>query len=336
MNDFLVQNKKPALFLAPMEGVTDAPLREMLTELVPFTHSVTEFIRITDRIPTDKTFFDYCPELKNQSRTKSGTPVIVQLLGGQPEPLVQSALRAVELGAQAIDMNFGCPAKTVNRHDGGASLLKFPERTFTIIQNLKTHLPKNISVSAKIRLGFDNPNDVYKITDSLLKADVDWITIHARTRNQGYRPPAFWEFIRDIKKVSPKPIIANGDIFSIDDFRRCRDITQCEHFMIGRGIFSNPFLAEKIAFELGYYKNDDLQETSSEFWRDWFVQMFEVSEKYQVPQRNVLFRVKQWLNLKRLISPADCFNQIKLIQNHEEFLNFSRNVNNFNMTDGSN
>jgi tRNA-dihydrouridine synthase C len=120
----------PALILAPMEGVTDAPMRSLLTESGSFTHAVSEFLRISENILPERVYLEYSPELKNQGRTPYGTPVIFQLLGGDPEKLAQSAKIAVNLGAVGIDLNFGCPAPTVNRHDGGATLLKYPERIF--------------------------------------------------------------------------------------------------------------------------------------------------------------------------------------------------------------
>ncbi len=121
----------PKLFLAPMEGVTDFVMRDLLTRLGGIDQCVTEFLRVTDTLYPEKVFFENCPELKMGSRTRAGTSVFVQLLGGKADPLAQNALRAVELGALGIDLNFGCPAKTVNRHDGGASLLKSSNRIFT-------------------------------------------------------------------------------------------------------------------------------------------------------------------------------------------------------------
>lgn len=110
-----------------MEGVTDAPMRTLLTEGGAFTHAVSEFLRISEGDLPGRVYLEHVPELKTNSKTPSGTPVIFQLLGGDPEKLSRAALTAVKLGAIGIDLNFGCPAPTVNRHDGGATLLKYPE-----------------------------------------------------------------------------------------------------------------------------------------------------------------------------------------------------------------
>src|SRR5688572_11856267 len=105
-----------------MEGVVDAVIRDIFTQIGGVDLCVTEFIRITDRIVPDADLKKYAPELFNDRKrqTNTGIPVLVQFLGGQPEPIAESALKAHSLGAAGIDLNFGCPAKTVNRHDGGA------------------------------------------------------------------------------------------------------------------------------------------------------------------------------------------------------------------------
>src|SRR4051812_22104705 len=116
------------LYLAPMEGVVDWVMRDFLTEIGGIDHCVTEFIRVVNAVYPDHVFYRYCPELKTNSKTRSGVPVFVQLLGGQAEPMALNAKKAVELGALGIDINFGCPAKTVNKNDGGATLLKSCDR----------------------------------------------------------------------------------------------------------------------------------------------------------------------------------------------------------------
>src|SRR5262245_26931967 len=118
----------PALILAPMEGVTDAPMRAVQGESGAFTFAVSEFLRISQSVPSKSTFYRHVPELRDESRTPTGLPVVVQLLGGHAGRLAEAAAVAVDAGAKAVDLNFGCPAKTVNRHDGGATLLKYPKR----------------------------------------------------------------------------------------------------------------------------------------------------------------------------------------------------------------
>lgn len=114
------------LVLAPMEGLTDPIMRDVLTSVGSFDWCVTEFIRVTDSILPDHIYHTYCPELLTNGKTAAGTPVHVQFLGNNPEMLAANATKAAAMGAPAIDMNFGCPAKTVNRHRGGSVLLDEP------------------------------------------------------------------------------------------------------------------------------------------------------------------------------------------------------------------
>src|SRR5210317_492883 len=108
------------ILLAPMEGVVDFEMREMLTRVGSFDRCVTEFVRVTQTLLPEHVFLRYCPELTQGSRTSNGTPVYVQLLGGDPLVMAANARRAAEMGSAGIDLNFGCPAKCVNRHDGGS------------------------------------------------------------------------------------------------------------------------------------------------------------------------------------------------------------------------
>ncbi|MDY6799444.1 MAG: tRNA-dihydrouridine synthase, partial [Pseudomonadota bacterium] len=115
------------IILAPMEGLVDAPIRETLTRVGGIDRCVTEFIRVTYGMLPPRIFYKYAPELHNQAFTEVGTPVAVQLLGSNPETMGHHGAKAVELGAGQVDINFGCPAKTVNKHKGGCVLMREPE-----------------------------------------------------------------------------------------------------------------------------------------------------------------------------------------------------------------
>ena len=117
---------RPALLLAPMEGLTDAPMREVQGRIGAFTFGVSEFIRVSGEVLPHHIFRRDVPELKTDGRTRSGLPVQVQLLGGDAERMAKTAVVAWEAGARAIDINFGCPAPTVNRHDGGCKSAEIP------------------------------------------------------------------------------------------------------------------------------------------------------------------------------------------------------------------
>ncbi len=255
MHNPFIHKNIPAIILAPMEGVTDAPLRALLTRTGFYDYCVSEFIRVSETVLNQKNFERSVPELLNpeslKSKTSAGVPVLVQILGGDPERLALSALNAVKAGALGIDLNFGCPAPTVNRHDGGATLLKYPHRIEEIVRKLRDALPAHITVSAKLRLGFDDPDAIYENAKRAEQGGANWITIHGRTKLQGYIPPAYWKPIGAVKKSLSIPVIANGEIWSLEDLKRCQEESGCIHFMLGRGALAFPTLAGEIRNHLG-------------------------------------------------------------------------------------
>lgn len=144
------------VMLAPMEGVVDHLMRDMLTHVGGFDRCVTEFVRVVDQKLPNKIFYRICPELRKGGKTAAGVPVRVQLLGQHPQWLAENAKTAIELGSPGIDLNFGCPAKTVNKSKGGAVLLKETETLFEIVREVRSAVPDEHPVSAKIRLGFED------------------------------------------------------------------------------------------------------------------------------------------------------------------------------------
>jgi tRNA-dihydrouridine synthase C len=282
---------RPALFLAPMEGVTDFAFRKLITQFQPIDFCVTEFLRVTKTLHPNKVILRHMPELLTNSRTNSGTPVILQLLGGQAEPLAQNAARADKMGAFGIDLNFGCPAKLVNRHDGGASLLKEPQRIYNIIKTVRESVHPSKPVSAKIRLGFSDTSLLLENAKAAEEAGSSWLTVHCRTKEQGYRPPAHWQYIPQIKEHVKIPIIANGDLFNIEDFKACREMAGTAAYMLGRGVLRNPQLLTQIK---------SLCEPKPQIdgsWPEIQIQVnhfFDLSEQ-QINSSFAAARTKQWL-----------------------------------------
>ncbi len=237
---------KGRIMIAPMEGVVDPWIREILTSFGGIDFCVTEFIRVTSQIVPDHVFYEYAPELRTEGRSSSGTPVFVQLLGSDLNYMAENAFKASELGAYGIDINFGCPAKTVNRNDGGSVILKNPNRVFEITSAVRKAVPKNIQVNAKVRLGFEHKDFHKEIAIAAEEAGAGWLAVHARTKVEGYKPPAHWDFIRSMKNSVKIPVIANGEIWTIDDYHRCREVSECNDVMIGRGLMAEPLLAQMI------------------------------------------------------------------------------------------
>lgn len=250
----------PVRLLAPMEGLTDPLMRRILTQIAydlgsPYDWAVSEFIRVTHYPLPAHVFYKYVPELYTEGCTASGTPVHVQLLGNNPETMAASALVAVSLGAKAIDLNFGCPAKTVNNHKGGSVLLEEPETLYTIIRTVRDVIPNQIPVSAKIRLGYTDTSQSAEIGYAVADARADWLTVHARTKVDGYKPPAYWEKIAPFNDLG-LPIIANGEIWNAEHAKRCITQSQTHHLMLGRGAVTRPDLVAIIAGkpDLGWAK----------------------------------------------------------------------------------
>lgn len=243
---FFAEGAPARTVLAPMEGVVDAMTRAVITSLGGVDLCLTEFVRVTSQLLPEHVFYKYAPELQTRSRTPAGTPLLVQLLGSDPVCLGENAARAAELGAYGIDLNFGCPAKTVNRHDGGASLLKDPDRVARAVQGVRSALPSNVSVSAKVRLGFHDKSLHREIAQAAESGGADWLTVHARTRDEGYQPPAHWEFIASMRESVRLPVIANGECWTPEDVANMRMASGCHHVMLGRGLLARPSLAREI------------------------------------------------------------------------------------------
>lgn len=312
---------RPALVLAPMEGITDAPMRAVQTERGNFAFVVSEFLRVCKDVPPRHVFERHIPELKAGCVTPSGTPVQVQLLGGDAGALAASAAAAVHYGARAIDLNFGCPAPTVNRHDGGATLLKHPQRIRQIVAAVRGAVPAHVPVSAKIRLGWDSIEPVVENARCAAEGGASWITIHGRTREANYSPPIHWEPIGKVRReLAPLPIVANGDIWTLEDFLRCRDITGCEHYMLGRGALTDPNLPARAAQALGI-RHAPVDAPFGKNPRDW-AELFSRFEFHTEPRpqrsEHVARRIKQWTRFATIYGPLDWMDRIKTLPTYEK------------------
>jgi tRNA-dihydrouridine synthase C len=246
------------LMLAPMEGVIDHTMRELLTSLGSVDRCVTEFVRVSERLLPPRVFYRLCPELYTGGQTRSGVPVYVQLLGGKPQVLAENGARAAELGAPGVDLNFGCPAKTVNRSDGGSIILRQPERVHRLVAAVRDAVPSSVPVTVKIRLGYEDQDRFLETVSGIEDAGATELTIHARTKKHGYRPPAYWDQIARAKEQVNIPIIANGEVWSPADALRCQEVTGCSDIMLGRGALCRPDLARLVRAAASGYQVEPL------------------------------------------------------------------------------
>ena len=231
------------ILLAPREGLLDFVLRDILTRVGGVDRCVSEFIRVTKTLLPDRAFIRVMPELLNGGRTLAGVPVRAQLLGSDPVCLAENAARLAALGPDGIDLNFGCPAKVVNRHGGGAALLDDPELLLTIVAAVRRAVPAHLPVSAKMRLGFHDDARAVECALAIEGGGATELVVHARTKADAYRPPAYWERIADIRAAVRIPVVANGEIWNVQDALRCRELSGCDMLMLGRGMVSDPGLA---------------------------------------------------------------------------------------------
>ncbi|MFM0000048.1 tRNA-dihydrouridine synthase [Paraburkholderia dipogonis] len=234
------------LYLAPMEGLADYVLRDVLTGIGGFDGCVSEFVRVTGSLLPSRVYEREAPEVLDGAHTRSGTPMVIQLLGSDPEWMALNAAHAATLSPHGIDLNFGCPAKVVNQHGGGAMLLADPEQLNRIVSAVRAAVPVGIAVTAKMRLGVSDTSLAIDCATALAEGGAASLVVHARTRDHGYRPPAHWEWIARIDAAVDVPVVANGEVWTVADWERCRAVSGCADVMIGRGAVSDPFLALRI------------------------------------------------------------------------------------------
>ncbi|MDO5650777.1 MAG: tRNA-dihydrouridine synthase [Moraxella sp.] len=280
----------PVRLLAPMEGLTDPLMRRILTEIAstlgtPYAWSVSEFIRVTHYPLPAHVFYRYVPELHHGGKTMSGTPIHVQLLGNNADTMSQSAATAVGLGALAIDLNFGCPAKTVNNHKGGSVLLDEPDTLYHIISAVRQAVPSHIPVSAKIRLGYTDTSRMADIGQAIKSANASWLTVHARTKVQGYKPPAYWDKIAPFTELG-LPIIANGEIWNACHANDCIRQAGTPHLMLGRGAVTRPDLIAQLS-------DNNIQLS----WQALLAYHIQFLHDPTDNQSGLIGRYKQWLGM---------------------------------------
>lgn len=285
----------PVRLLAPMEGLTDPLMRQILTQIAsdlgrPYDWSVSEFIRVTQHVLPAHVFYKYVPELRHDAKTASGTPIHIQLLGSEAQLMAENAAYAAELGAPAIDINFGCPAKTVNSHRGGSVLLDEPETMYQIISAVRQAVPVHIPVSAKIRLGYTDTSRMDDIKAAISDSGTDWLTIHARTKTQGYKPPAYWDKIQGFNALDI-PVIANGEIWNTEHAQNCMTQAGTEHLMLGRGAVTRPDLVARV--DCG--SDDAMLSAATLSWEAMVTHQIRFLEGQAKTEVILVGRYKQWL-----------------------------------------
>lgn len=225
------------LVLAPMDGYSDWPFRSLCrslgsamsyTEFVKAEHIIHSFRRVKAKL----------------TYTEAERPVVFQLYGDDPAEMLTAALIAQELGPDIIDINLGCPAKTVASRGAGVGLMRTPLVVARMFRSLTSRL--SIPVTGKIRLGWEDCRS-YKLIARIIEAEGGaLVAIHGRTKNQGYGGQADWEAIAEVKAMLKIPVIGNGDVRRVADIQRMKDQTGCDAVMIGRGAIANPWIFSRL------------------------------------------------------------------------------------------
>jgi tRNA-dihydrouridine synthase C len=228
----------PYLQLAPMEGVGDRCFRKAIASIGGFDEAVRDFIRVP-REP-------HIPSLAKlyEADELGSIPLAAQLMGSEPEHMAEMAREMERKGAPRIDVNCGCPSNTVTGRGAGSSLLKEPHFLHEVARAVVQAV--SIPVTLKMRSGFE---DISLFEENLKAAEesgVRYITLHPRTKVDGYGPPARWDLIARAKSILKIPLVGNGDILTVEDALRMLETTGCDGLMIGRGSVINPFIFHQI------------------------------------------------------------------------------------------
>jgi nifR3 family TIM-barrel protein len=228
----------PYLQLAPMEGVGDDTFRKAITTIGGFDEAVRDFLRVPRNGYVPGLIKAYDPD------ELSPIPLACQLMGSEPQLMAEVARGIEQKGAPRIDINCGCPSNTVTGKGAGSSLLKDPNNLFEIASAVVKAV--STPVTLKMRSGYE---DTSLFRENLLAAQesgVRYITLHPRTKVDGYGPPARWDLIAEAKKLLRIPLVGNGDILTVEDALKMLETTHCDALMIGRGSLINPFLFHQI------------------------------------------------------------------------------------------
>jgi len=231
-------NGCPHLQLAPMEGVGDRCFRKAIASVGGFDEAVRDFLRVPKNAHVQSLAREYAPD------ELAPIPLAAQIMGSDPELMAAMAQELHRRGAHRIDINCGCPSKTVTGRGAGSSLLKDPNFLYEVGQTVVKAVP--IPVTIKMRSGYE---DTSLFEENILAAEatgVRYITLHPRTKVDGYTPPARWDLIARAKSILKIPLVGNGDIVTVEDALSVLRQTGCDGLMIGRGSLMNPFLFHQI------------------------------------------------------------------------------------------
>lgn len=221
-----------------MAGVTDKPFRQIVRQF-------GNHLLFTEMLSATSLFYNSKNTFRMMDLSDEKSPIAIQLVGSCVAHMVQSARMAEKEGAALIDINMGCPVKKLIRNSSGVALMQNPELAAEIVYAVKKAV--DVPVTVKTRLGWDENNiEIASFAHYLEQAGVDGITIHGRTKKQGYTGKANWPIIGQVRKRLSIPVMVNGDITSLQSLKNCLNLTKADGAMIGRASLGKPWILSKI------------------------------------------------------------------------------------------
>ncbi len=231
----ILQKNKPILALSPMADMTDSPFCQIVRQIggadIVFREMVSAEAVVRDNAKT----------LGMTDFVEAERPIVQQIFGSDPLTMARAAAIIMEhANPEGIDINMGCPVYKITNNFNGCALMKDPERAASIIREIRSAIG-TVPISVKIRLGWSDPDDFKKFIPIIEKAGANLITMHGRTKAQGYSGNSDWNRIAEAKKIVQVPLLANGDIHDPHQVNQALDITKADGVLIARGALGNPW-----------------------------------------------------------------------------------------------
>lgn len=297
-------NGCPFLILAPMEGVGDRCFRKAMASIGGFNEGVRDFLRVPSNAHVKSLAVVY------EATEISPIPLAAQLMGSDIQLMADMSWEMYKRGAKRVDLNCGCPSNTVTGRGAGSSLLKDPEHLFQVAKAMVEAIP--IPVTAKLRSGFE---DTSLFKENLLAAQesgISYLTLHPRTKVEGYGPPARWDLIAEAKSILSIPVVGNGDILTVEDALKMLEITRCDGLMIGRGSIINPFIFKQIQSHFSGKPYHLKWESLRQFLETYLAEM-----PTEMPEKTRIGKLKQLLSFL-------CKSNSILLEHKENILRLNR------------
>jgi nifR3 family TIM-barrel protein len=281
----LLQSGDPLLFLAPMQDVTDLPFWQLLTRYGGADLCVTEYFRVHPDSRLDPNI------LASITENPTGRPVVAQMMGNDIPSLVRAARELQQHPVAAIDLNLGCPVPVVYRKCAGGGLLRDPQRVDAILEALREVV--TIPFTVKTRIGFDDPSVFEEMLPIYARHSLDLLTVHGRTVKEMYRSEVHYEYIARAVAEMPCPVVANGNVSSVQSAEEVLTLTGARGLMIGRAAIRNPWIFQQIR---QHRRGEPIYQPTGRELLNYVRALFEAVCDPQVREVSQVQKMKKYLN----------------------------------------